>query len=83
MLFRSFICPYHRGDVKRYYGDPNRDSIRNLWSGAGRRAVQLATDPSRDCKFNCMRHGSNLELLSMREAAEKASVSVEDYDVFL
>jgi len=78
----AFICPYHRGDSARKYGDPTTESIQSMWNSSARREVVANTNPSRDCQFHCIRHPSNLELTRIGNSEEN-SLPIEDYDVFI
>lgn len=71
-----YMCSYHRGNEAALIGDAVEESFEELWRNANRESI----DPSRDCKFHCARHSTNLELLSRPNP--NASL-VEDYDRFI
>lgn len=58
----AYACPYHRGNPDARYGDPVTTSFAELWSGDQRQAKNV--DPRVSCRFHCIRHESNLEILA-------------------
>jgi MoaA/NifB/PqqE/SkfB family radical SAM enzyme len=62
-----FPCPYFRGDVTRSYGNPMHTSLKQIWNSEQMKDTLENLDPSRDCRFHCIRHNTNLELLSLAE----------------
>lgn len=79
----AYICPYHRGRARRRYGRPATERFDRLWNGAERQAVMTSTQPSRDCRFHCIRHRSNLDLLAAGRQSAPAPALIDDFDPFL
>jgi len=79
-----FPCPYFRGDKTRSYGDPTRESLLDIWSSQQKQDVQEKLDPSRDCRFHCIRHRTNLELIKLGDMPSPVSEDMltEDYNRF-
>ncbi|MER7701975.1 radical SAM protein [Kitasatospora sp. NPDC097605] len=73
-----YICSYHRGNPLARIGDAVTDSLADIWKTSDRGIV----DPSRDCRFHCARHRSNLELELIAEGTGAVPPG-EDYDPFL
>ncbi|MEV7778466.1 radical SAM protein [Kitasatospora sp. NPDC088351] len=73
-----YICSYHRGNPLARIGDAVTDSLPDIWKTSDRGIV----DPSRDCRFHCARHRSNLELERIAEGTGAVPPG-EDYDPFL
>ncbi|WP_380282258.1 radical SAM protein [Kitasatospora purpeofusca] len=73
-----YICSYHRGNPLARIGDAVTDSLADIWKTSDRGIV----DPSRDCRFHCARHRSNLELEQIAEGTGAVPPG-EDYDPFL
>ena len=76
-----YICPYYRGASKKNFGDPVTNSLRELWMGEKRKVVMNTTRPSDECRFHCVRHKSNLELISIGNGKHREII--EDYDLFI
>ncbi|HWD08659.1 MAG TPA: radical SAM protein, partial [Actinomycetota bacterium] len=51
-----YVCSYHRGNAAMRIGDVVDESFASMWQRADRSVV----NPSRDCRFHCARHPSNL-----------------------
>ena len=66
----AYICPYFRGCSDKKIGDANTQSFAEIWEGQRRAEVSAATDPSRDCRFHCIRHQSNLLMEEMLAGGE-------------
>jgi hypothetical protein len=80
----AYVCPYYRGDQSRSYGNPRTTSLRDLWNGPLRQTVMARTNPSRDCRFHCIRHSSNQELLRIGDARNSSSACENrQFDPFL
>jgi hypothetical protein len=80
----AYACPYHRGNAKAQYGDPSAQSFRQLWSSEARREIAATLRPSEDCRFHCIRHESNLDLLALaKHGAIDGFATREDYDRFI
>ncbi|MFD5432202.1 radical SAM protein [Kitasatospora sp. NPDC127067] len=73
-----YVCAYHRGNPMARIGDAVTDSLADIWQGSDRGII----DPSRDCRFHCARHRSNLELEQIAEGTGVVPLQ-EDYDPFL
>lgn len=72
-----YVCPYHRGNAHMRLGDVVDESFADMWARADRSIV----NPSRDCRFHCARHASNLLIGDM--ATGRAPDPVDDYDPFI
>jgi len=70
----AYICPYFRGNEKGKIGDLTKQSFAEMW---GNRPKKI--DPSKDCRFHCIRHESNLIL----GGESTGGAEVEDYDFFV
>lgn len=77
----AYVCPYHRGDESRRFGDPTSTSLHDLWNSELREKVTANTRPSDDCRFHCIRHRSNEELIHIGN--ESPRPVREDYDLFI
>ncbi|WP_369148912.1 radical SAM protein [Streptomyces sp. R44] len=73
-----YVCAYHRGNPLARIGDAVTDDLATIWQKSDRGIV----DPSRDCRFHCARHRSNLELERI-DAGTGEPPLTEDYDPFL
>ncbi|MEV6345689.1 radical SAM protein [Actinoplanes sp. NPDC051851] len=73
-----YVCPYHRGNPAARLGDAVTEPLPELW----RRSDRGIVDPSRDCRFHCARHTSNLELHEIA-AGRGRPVLENDLDLFL
>ncbi|MFG2517914.1 radical SAM protein [Streptomyces sp. NPDC048527] len=73
-----YVCAYHRGNPLARIGDAVVDDLGTIWKESDRGIV----DPSRDCRFHCARHRSNLELEQIAREAGSPPLT-EDYDPFL
>ncbi|NGO73374.1 radical SAM protein [Streptomyces boncukensis] len=73
-----YVCSYHRGNDGAKIGDAVTERLPDIWRKSDRGVV----DPSRDCRFHCARHRSNLEIGSIGrgEGAREPDV---DYDPFI
>jgi MoaA/NifB/PqqE/SkfB family radical SAM enzyme len=79
----AYLCPYHRGNPKARFGDPSTESFAEMWQAPARDAALEAIVPSSDCRFHCIRHSSNLEILEAQETGPGARDTVPDYDPFI
>lgn len=77
----AYVCPYFRGCSDKKIGDPNSQGFMEIWEGQRRADVSAATDPSRDCRFHCIRHRSNLLMEEM--LAGGAVDAIADFDRFI
>ena len=76
-----YPCPYYRGAPDKKIGDLRHQTLAQVWSGKKRLAVMEQLDPSKDCRFHCIRHQSNLELEDMINS--DSVEAVPDYDRFI
>ena len=67
-----YVCPYFRGNDMGKIGDASTVSFGDMW-----RSREVSVDPSKDCRFHCIRHKSNLIL------NEGLGEPVDDYDFFI
>ncbi|MGP8302044.1 radical SAM protein [Streptomyces inhibens] len=74
-----YVCSYHRGNAGARIGDAVTDSLAEIWRSSDRGVV----DPSRDCRFHCARHRSNLELDEIGAGTVAAPEPGSDYDPFI
>jgi MoaA/NifB/PqqE/SkfB family radical SAM enzyme len=77
----AYVCPYFRGCSDKQIGDPNSQSFAEIWQGQRRADISAGTDPSRDCRFHCIRHQSNLLMEEMLSGGEVDTIS--DFDRFI
>lgn len=77
----AYVCPYHRGNLNMRIGDIEALSLKELWGGRKRKKMMERVNPSKDCKFHCIRHESNLLLEKM--ADDEVLNVVDDYDLFI
>jgi len=77
----AYVCPYFRGCSDKKIGDPTAQSFMEMWEGQRRAEVSAGTDPSRDCRFHCIRHQSNHLMEEMLAGAEVDSIA--DFDRFI
>ena len=76
-----YPCPYFRGAPDKRIGDLRHQTLSDVWNGKKRLEVMDKLDPSKDCRFHCIRHSSNLELEDM--IAHPPTETVPDYDPFI
>lgn len=79
----AYLCPYHRGNPAARFGDPATEGFAEMWAGPARDAALGAIAPSADCRFHCIRHNSNLEILGATEPGSGPRHTVPDYDPFV
>jgi hypothetical protein len=60
-----YVCPYFRGQSSKCLGDVTKSSFAEMWHGERRVEVLKSTDPSKSCRFHCIRHQSNLMMERM------------------
>jgi MoaA/NifB/PqqE/SkfB family radical SAM enzyme len=73
-----YVCAYHRGNPLARIGDAVTDDLATIWQDSDRGMI----DPSRDCRFHCARHRSNLELEQIARGEGRPPLA-EDYDPFI
>ncbi|MFF9350118.1 radical SAM protein [Streptomyces sp. NPDC014734] len=73
-----YVCSYHRGNPLARIGDAVTDDLADIWKDSDRGII----DPSRDCRFHCARHRSNLELEHIDRKGGEAPLA-QDYDPFI
>lgn len=78
-----YICPYWRGKEAYKIGNVHEMSFQEMWESQRRKDVMAYTDPHLKCKFHCLRHDSNIELLRMVQAMEGSIEKVKEYDRFI
>ncbi|MFH8796064.1 radical SAM protein [Streptomyces sp. NPDC017941] len=74
-----YVCSYHRGNPLARIGDAVTDDLADIWQDSDRGIV----DPSRDCRFHCARHRSNLELERIDRRETAGPPLQQDYDPFI
>jgi MoaA/NifB/PqqE/SkfB family radical SAM enzyme len=81
----SYVCPYWRGKNHMMIGDINNTSFLDMWKGELRGRVMNNLDASKDCNFHCLRHDTNLEVLSMMEEIKnKQEINpIKEFDRFI
>lgn len=77
----AYVCPYFRGMPRKMIGDPTTQSIKEIWDSQQRQDVTCSTDPSKDCRFHCIRHKSNMVIEDMLKGTDHDTV--DDYDMFI
>ena len=77
----AYVCPYHRGNSNLKIGDPNTESLKEIWYGSKRKEIMAKLDPSKHCQFHCIRHETNKVLEKFSNS--KAENKVEEYDRFI
>ncbi|MEV3873548.1 radical SAM protein [Streptomyces sp. NPDC049906] len=73
-----YVCSYHRGNSQAKIGDAVTERLPDIWENSDRGII----DPTRDCRFHCARHRSNLELEKIAEGAVTPELG-PDYDPFI
>lgn len=77
-----FVCPYWRGKKRFNVGDVKITNFKDLWNSERRRKVQKWLNPSVHCaNLHCLRHETNLEILSMIDNREIETVA--EFDRFI
>ena len=62
----AYVCPYHRGNKNLQIGDPNIQSLKEIWYGKTRKEIMEKLDPRKHCQFHCIRHSTNILLEEIR-----------------
>lgn len=78
-----YVCPYWRGKVAFNLGDAKENSFLDIWNSSKRQDVVAYTDPHTVCKFHCLRHQSNLEVLKLIDTPAPEIKIVPEYDRFI
>lgn len=80
-----YVCPYWRGKTQFNVGDATTTPFEALWNSKIRKDIQKVLNPSVHCPFHCLRHDTNLEVISMIENIKKGKVInvIEEYDRFI
>ena len=73
--------PYHRGNKNLQIGDPNKETLKEIWYGKTRKEIMAKLDPRKHCQFHCIRHQTNILLEEIRSG--KKIKSVPEYDRFV
>lgn len=73
-----YICPYHRGNEKAKLGDIRDTSFAEMWHKADTTVI----DPRKDCRFQCARHPSNVEIGGLAGRTEPPLL-IPDFDPFI
>jgi len=77
----AYVCPYHRGNKNLQIGDPNKESLKEIWYGKTRKEIMEKLDPRKHCQFHCIRHSTNILLEEIRSG--KKIEPVTEYDRFI
>jgi len=77
----AYVCPYHRGNKNLQIGDPNKETLKEIWYGKTRKEIMEKLDPRKHCQFHCIRHQTNILLEEIRSG--KKIDSVPEYDRFV
>lgn len=80
-----FVCPYWRGKERFRIGDVNNTSMKDMWLGKRRKQVMAYLDPVKHCRFHCLRHESNIEVIKMIDLFNQGKdvETTEEYDRFI
>jgi pyruvate-formate lyase-activating enzyme len=79
----AYVCPYHRGNAEARYGDPTSESMASMWQGRSRAEAMGRINPATACRFHCIRHESNLEIIRLSRNSGHLVPVVPDYDLFI
>jgi MoaA/NifB/PqqE/SkfB family radical SAM enzyme len=77
-----YVCPYFRGNEKQLLGDVNKISFSEMWNSDTRKKVMNTLDPSKDCRFHCIRHDSN-QIIEDHISGVATLDVVDDFDNFV
>lgn len=78
-----YICPYWRGKDNYRIGNIQEMSFEDMWKSERRKNVVEYTDPSEKCRFHCLRHESNMEVLELINTPSNLLDSIDEYDRFI
>lgn len=79
----AYVCPYHRGNNNLKIGDPNTESLSEIWYGKTRKEIMEKLDPRKHCEFHCIRHNTNKVLEDLHENEISKNKIVKEYDRFI
>ena len=79
----AYVCPYHRGNSNLKIGDPNSESLKEIWYGKTRKEIMSKLDPRKHCEFHCIRHNTNKVLENMFSGETSKDKQLEEYDRFI
>ena len=80
----AYVCPYHRGNPRARYGDVRKTLFSTLWRSSNRAELMQRIQPDRDCRFHCIRHSANVDLLQIRSHGLPPDFNNQtDFDPFL
>lgn len=79
----AYVCPYWRGKDRMKIGELHETRFEDMWRGERRKSVMEELDPSKDCKFHCLRHDSNHKLLSLVSANSREANRIPAFDRFI
>ncbi len=79
----AYVCPYHRGNTNLKIGDPNVESLKDIWYGKTRKEIMDKLDPRKHCEFHCIRHKTNIELDKLNSSDFKNIKISDDFDRFI
>lgn len=79
----AYVCPYHRGNTNLKIGDPNKESLKEIWYGKTRKEIMKTLDPRKHCEFHCIRHNTNKVLEEFFNKSPTKEVVEKEYDRFV
>ncbi|OOM71138.1 cyclic pyranopterin monophosphate synthase [Clostridium puniceum] len=81
----AYFCSYHRGNDIKKYGDINKNSFRECWESREKENIYVDTNPNHDCRFQCARSSSNLEIEKIISSSRNVVQNniLDDYDLFI
>ena len=79
----AYVCPYHRGNSNLKIGDPNTESLKDIWYGKTRKEIMQKLDPRKHCEFHCIRHNTNKVLEKFYKEKPESENVVKEYDRFV
>lgn len=79
----AYVCPYHRGNANLKIGDPNTESLKEIWYGKTRKEIMEKLDPRKHCQFHCIRHNTNKALEKFYIKNPSFEDTKEEYDRFI
>lgn len=77
----AYVCPYHRGNSNLKIGDPNTETLSEIWYGKTRKEIMQKLDPRKHCEFHCIRHNTNKVLEKIH--GKNLDNKVDEYDRFI